>query len=689
MTRKTLGKYEIIERIGRGGMAEVYRGYHAALDRYVAIKLLHPFLADDPEFKDRFEKEAKNVAKLRHPNVVQVFDFEYDADGDSYYMVMEMVDGPTLKDRLFELAADNRRYSIIESARIMIDTANALAYAHKRNMIHRDVKPANLMLDEDGRVVLTDFGIAKIVTSAQFTASGGMIGTPAYMAPEQGLGEAGDERSDIYSLGVIFYQMVTGRLPYDADTPLAVILKHVNDPLPDPRIDNPDLPDWVVASIQRSLEKNSEDRYQTSKEFLEDLKRGQRTERGGETNTGFASIAPTSSVMTKAQSGQSTTRSQRSVLDPTRKRITQTIPLDAVSVPVQKETTSSQKQQRAATQSKEKQTTGEKIAVALLSFVLLFIIGAGFVVAGQNDIGPLASWFDTVDTETPQQTSVVAIDASNTPTPIISTTTPTPSLSPTPSPNATETAFITQTVEAKSSATSSAETALAIVNITETAVAEETLSAVTATPSPSPTDTPNLTETSQAIQAVTQTAVAQETAQAVTPTLTARGIVEACDLDYVIIEPDNLDIPPRLNDARNPRLVRASNATTDTEFSFTLIIENASTCDWPLDGELALAFIPDTEDLEIDYEPLAENCQLSSDRLFTDINFTQPQRPRFFFDDIVRNVRRTEQIELEITGVAPRNRGCHFGVWQLEFTDYDQYPIGEPIIMGIQVFSGQ
>jgi serine/threonine protein kinase len=690
VTRKTLGKYEIIERIGRGGMAEVYRGYHSALDRYVAIKLLHPFLADDPEFKDRFEKEAKNVAKLRHPNIVQVFDFEYDSGGESYYMVMELIDGPTLKDKLFELAADNRRYSIAEATRIMIDTANALAYAHKRNMIHRDVKPANLMLDEDGRVVLTDFGIAKIVTSAQFTASGGMIGTPAYMAPEQGLGEAGDERSDIYSLGVIFYQMVTGRLPYDADTPLAVILKHVNDPLPDPREDNPDLPDWVVSSIQRSLEKNSEDRYQTSKEFLEALKQGHRVARGV-TATGTLNPITASSVLVKTpdkKPAKQSTQSMRSVLDPTRKRITQTMPLDSASLPVKKEITSSQKQ-RASAQSKQKQSGGEWFTLILLSFLFLLAIGIGFIIAGKNDAGPLAAWFDTSKSEaTLQGSNVDAVAASTTPTPIINTSTPSPTPSPSPSPNATQTAFITQTVEAKASATSGAETAVAIANITETAVVEETLNAVTATPSPTLTITPDLAATDQAIQQQTQTAVAQQTAIAAPPTLTAREKVEACDLDYVIIEPDNLEVPPRLSEARNPRLVRASNATTDTSFSFTLIIENASTCDWPLDGSLALAFVDDTESLEIDYEPLTENCQLSSDRLFTDVNFTQPQRPRFFFDTR-RAVRRTEQVELEITGVAPRTRGCHFGVWQLEFTDYDQLSIGEPIIMGIQVFSGQ
>ncbi|MGQ9851443.1 MAG: protein kinase domain-containing protein [Aggregatilineaceae bacterium] len=271
MSRRTLGKYEVIDRIGRGGMAEVYRGYHAALDRYVAIKLLHPFLADDPEFKERFEREARNVARLKHPNIVQVYDFEYDAEGESYYMVMEYINGPTLKDRLFDLSLSGDRLPPAESIRIIKTAAQALAYAHEHGMIHRDVKPANLMLDEDGRVVLTDFGIAKILTGAHVTSSGGTVGTPAYMSPEQGLGEAGDERSDIYSLGVILYQLVTGRLPYDAATPLAIILKHVNEPLPSPRQIVPDIPEDLEAVICKALAKAPHDRFQSAAEFAEAL----------------------------------------------------------------------------------------------------------------------------------------------------------------------------------------------------------------------------------------------------------------------------------------------------------------------------------------------------------------------------------------------------------------------------------
>lgn len=278
MANRKLGKYDIIERLGRGGMAEVFRAYHANLDRQVAIKVLHAFLADDPEFKSRFEREAQNVGRLKHPNIVQVYDFDYDTEGESYYMVMELVEGLTLKDRLTKLGDQGQLLPLSEALKIVREAAGALAYAHSRSMIHRDVKPANLMLDHDSRVVLTDFGIAKMVTGAQFTASGGMVGTPAYMAPEQGLGEAGDERSDLYSLGVILFQLVTGQLPYDAETPLAVILKHLNAPIPSVRAINPALSEDVEKVINRAIAKEASDRYQTAQEFIEDLNRLEKAE---------------------------------------------------------------------------------------------------------------------------------------------------------------------------------------------------------------------------------------------------------------------------------------------------------------------------------------------------------------------------------------------------------------------------
>lgn len=270
MTRR-IGKYEIVGRLGRGGMAEVLRAYHATLDRYVAIKLLHKFLADDPAFRVRFEREARHIARLKHPNIVQVYDFEFDPTDDSYYMVMELIGGETLKDRLLALKEQGQYFPLDETIRIIRDAAAALSYAHKQGMMHRDVKPANLMLDGDGRLVLTDFGIAKLVSNPQITSTGGMVGTPAYMAPEQGMGELGDERADLYSLGVIMYEMLAGDVPYDADTPLGLILKHVNNPVPSLLELRPDLPPQVDALVRRLMAKQPEDRYATADELVDAL----------------------------------------------------------------------------------------------------------------------------------------------------------------------------------------------------------------------------------------------------------------------------------------------------------------------------------------------------------------------------------------------------------------------------------
>ncbi len=277
MANRRIGKYEVLERLGRGGMAEVYRARDVNLDRFVAIKILHAFLADDPEFISRFEREAQNIAKLKHPHIVQVYDFDKDTDSDYYYMVMELVDGVTLKDRLNAAAERGKLLPLTEALRVLRDAASALGYAHSRGMIHRDVKPANLMLDHDNRVVLTDFGIAKILTGAQFTASGGMVGTPAYMSPEQGLGEPGNESSDLYSLGVILYQLTSGKLPYEADTPLATILKHLNSPIPSPRAINPNIPENVERLILKAMAKDPADRYQNAAGMIEDLDRISRT----------------------------------------------------------------------------------------------------------------------------------------------------------------------------------------------------------------------------------------------------------------------------------------------------------------------------------------------------------------------------------------------------------------------------
>ncbi len=266
---QTLGKYRIVDPLGRGGMAEVYRAFQENLDRYVAVKVMHAFLADEENFLARFQREAKAMASLNHNNIVGVYDF--DVQDGMYYIVMEYVSGGTLKQKLTTLSTSGQYMPLSETVQLVLEIADALAYAHSRGMVHRDIKPGNIMINEGGHAVLTDFGIAKILSGPTVTATGAMIGTPAYMSPEQGLGQPGDERSDLYALGVLFYQMVTGELPYDADTPLAVILKHVNEPVPRPIEMNPNTPEAVQTVIIKSMAKDPNERYQSALEFINDL----------------------------------------------------------------------------------------------------------------------------------------------------------------------------------------------------------------------------------------------------------------------------------------------------------------------------------------------------------------------------------------------------------------------------------
>ena len=259
---QTLGRYRITSQLGEGGMATIYKAFDAELDRYVAIKVLRPDISQTPDFLERFKREARALAKLSHPNIVPVLDFgAYAPEGStqrSPYLVMEYVAGGALR------RVPGFPMPPVEAAKLLAPIARALSLAHSRNIIHRDVKPANFLIAEDGRLMLSDFGIAKMLETEhapRLTREGVGIGTPEYMAPEQGQGGEMDHRVDIYALGVVFYELVVGRVPFEADTPLAVVVKHINDPLPPPRQINPDLPEAVEEVLLKALAKDPTYRF--------------------------------------------------------------------------------------------------------------------------------------------------------------------------------------------------------------------------------------------------------------------------------------------------------------------------------------------------------------------------------------------------------------------------------------------
>ena len=265
------GRYLIESLLGRGGMSSVYKATDPNLKRTVAIKIIHPHLSEHPEFVKRFEQEAAAVAKLRHPNIMLVHDFNH--EGGVYYIVFEYIAGNPLDNRLKDLKEAGLRQPLEETIQIMTPLCEAVGYAHERNMVHRDLKPSNVVINLLNQPILLDFGIAKLVGGGSVhTATGATIGTAAYMAPEQVVGEEVDHRADIYSLGVMLYEMACGRPPYKGQSALTVMMKHVNEPLPDIRLYNSNLPDVFNAILEKALGKKPQDRFSSALEMAAALR---------------------------------------------------------------------------------------------------------------------------------------------------------------------------------------------------------------------------------------------------------------------------------------------------------------------------------------------------------------------------------------------------------------------------------
>jgi serine/threonine-protein kinase len=270
VTPRTLGHYRIVERLGSGGMGTVYRAIDQMLEREVTIKVLRPDLAGNPDLEARFREEALTLARLHRPNIAFLYALE--REGDELFMVMEYIPG----DSLATILARSVAIEALTAADWCSQVLDAVEHAHQKGVVHRDIKPANLVLTPDGEVKVLDFGVARVLGTARQTRAGGIVGTVAYMSPEQVQGKDVDGRTDVYAVGIVLYEMLTGRLPFDAADEFTLMRAQVEQ-IPDPPSRwRPTVPPWLDAAVLKALAKRPEDRFQTAREFREALRAGLR-----------------------------------------------------------------------------------------------------------------------------------------------------------------------------------------------------------------------------------------------------------------------------------------------------------------------------------------------------------------------------------------------------------------------------
>lgn len=458
---RQLGQYTLEAPLGKGGMASVYRAYQSSVKRYVAIKVMNLELSLDPQFVERFQREVEIIGQLEHPHIVPVIEFG-SADG-VYFIVMRLIEGGSLDDLV-----RNRKLSLPEVARYLDQIASALDYAHGKGVIHRDLKLSNVLIDKTNNTYLTDFGIARIEGGSNLTATGSVMGTPAYMSPEQAMGRPLDGRSDVYTLGVMLYEMITGQLPFRADTPAALIFQHVYETARSPKILRPDLPDPVVAVVEHALAKDPDSRPATAGDLSDAFASAVGTRGQGlrvqtppkpipvdRTVVGGDDLAPVTGPSTRSATGRGTGAPMQPTMLPTS-------PVPAAIPSKAKETAYTPPPTAVTPSAKPRGSSLPLIGGIVL--ILALLGGAGALLLGRSNTDS-ANATATVEAGTAAAVALAATQTASVPT-LTPTFTDSPTSTATPTPSDTPSATPTPTITP-----SETPSATPTPNLTETAIA--------------------------------------------------------------------------------------------------------------------------------------------------------------------------------------------------------------------------